>query len=202
MSTSHSTTARGSSTPLRASPTSSTSTTVSKGTSTHMTTRTPRPTSSATSQTTKTSTTPTKTGTTTHTESFSFAPAPTIVPNGACKNPPTCDQCIDGFQFRCRPNPNGDGGQVCWCEWESGCVGEYRYGDCATLDCTVYPFGGPRQSFHCDTTFNDGEYTGMYPDGLCYCRDTPCRAEKCPDLNCTATHGYGWQAVCDPSMEE
>ncbi|KAK8077030.1 hypothetical protein PG996_003200 [Apiospora saccharicola] len=133
---------------------------------------------------------------------FHSPPAPTIVPNGACKNPPTCDQCIDGFQFRCRPNPNGDGGQVCWCEWESGCVGEYRYGDCATLDCTVYPFGGPRQSFHCDTTFNDGEYTGMYPDGLCYCRDTPCRAEKCPDLNCTATHGYGWQAVCDPSMEE
>lgn len=109
--------------------------------------------------------------------------------NAACKNLPQCDQSIDGFQLKCRKDPHGGSTNVCQCEWESGC-GSFRYGDCEALDCSKYD----RKSFHCDKKADPG----MYPDGHCYCRDAPCRVQKCDFLDCG---GRPYQPVCNPNEE-
>ncbi|KAK8133440.1 hypothetical protein PG984_005452 [Apiospora sp. TS-2023a] len=139
---------------------------------------------------TPTSTPSTTTDDTTSTSTYSAPPWESIVNNAACKNPPKCDQCIDGFQLKCRKDPHGDNTNVCQCEWESGCA-SFRYGDCADLDCSLHD----RQSFHCDKKADPG----MYPDGHCYCRDAPCRVGACPKMDCG---GLPCQPVCDPHEEE
>ncbi|KAK8087509.1 hypothetical protein PG994_002483 [Apiospora phragmitis] len=108
------------------------------------------------------------------------------VPNGACKNPPKCDQCIDGCELACTFDPN----EPCQCQWQSGCRDGFRYGICETLYCSKYYL----TSFSCDTDVDPK----MYLRGYCYCRDAPCRVENCPPMDC----GTGQQAVCDPNVEE
>ncbi|KAK8095072.1 hypothetical protein PG997_001757 [Apiospora hydei] len=106
-------------------------------------------------------------------------------------DPPTCSECLDGFQLDCDDELNGAGLKVCQCKWKSGCRDGTVYGECIDLDCS----GETRKSYHCDTDTVD---PGMYPKGHCYCRDPSCRVEDCPDIDC----GPGMQPACDPNMEE
>ncbi|KAK8038461.1 hypothetical protein PG993_006872 [Apiospora rasikravindrae] len=120
-----------------------------------------------------------------------FPPGYSNVNNDACKDPPACSECLDGFALQCREDPNGGALRICQCEWNSGCRDDAEYGECIDMDCSR-EF---RKSYHCDTVTVD---PGMYPNGHCYCRDAPCRVEDCPDVSC----GPGMQPACDANLEE